>query len=64
MTGNVNTDLAAPEKHAQDELIVTDLSMAGFEYMSAHFIPWRKPWLRDSRTCSMLCGGTGDALKY
>ena len=31
--------------------------MSGIEYMSGHFLPRRKPWLRDGRTWIMLRGG-------
>ena len=57
VAGNFNSDLAAPERNTRDEEIVAALAMIGVEYMSDHFLPRRKPWLRDGRMWIMRCGG-------
>ena len=53
MVGYFNTDLAAPEGQARDEEIVAAMAAAGLEYLSGHFLPRQKPWLKDSRTWCM-----------
>ena len=55
--GYFNADLAELEGHTQYEEIVVALSTAGLQDMSGHFLPRRKPWLRDVRTWIMLRGG-------
>ena len=30
-------------------------SAAGMEYMTAQFLPWRKPWYKDVQTWIILC---------
>ena len=55
MDGNFNAGLEAPEGHVQDETIAADLSAAGLEDIVGNFFPQCKPWLRDIKTCIMLC---------
>ena len=54
---NFNTDLDAPEGREQDKVIVADLAYEGLEDMSGHFLPRKKPWLKDGCTWAMQQGG-------
>ena len=53
VAGNFNADLSNPEGTTCTEEIATALVSAGLEEMINHFLPRRKPWLRDGRTWSM-----------
>ena len=57
MASNFNANLAAPEGQVRDEEIAASMFMSGIEDMSGHFLPRRKPWLRNGRTWIMLRGG-------
>ena len=57
MVGDFNTNLAAPESRAWDEDIVEAMAAAGLEYLSGHFLPHHKPWLKDSRKWCMCRRG-------
>ena len=57
VVGNFNTNLAVPEGNARDEDISASLDTVGVEDMNSHFLPWRKPWLRDGRKWIILYGG-------
>ena len=46
VAGDFNSDLEAPEGNAQCEEIAADITTAGVEDTSAHFIPRHNPWLR------------------
>ena len=46
-----------PEGNTLDEEIAAALATTGMEVMSTHFLPQRKPWLRDGQTWSMVCRG-------
>ena len=54
VAGDFNFNLVVPEGHALDEAIAAALSMSGLEYMSAHFLPRRKPWLIYGRTWRII----------
>ena len=56
LIGDFNTDLVAPEVQDQDEVIVAALADECLEYMSGHFLPWHKPWLKDGCTWAMHRG--------
>ena len=53
---NFNADLAAPEVQAREKEIAAAMSERGIEDMSGKFLQWRKPWLKNVRTWSMLHG--------
>ena len=57
VVGDFNTDLEAPEGQAWDEEIAVAMAAAGLEYLSDHFLPQHKPWLRDCSTWCMRRGG-------
>ena len=46
-----------PEGNTLGEDIAAALATTGMEVMSTHFLPQRKPWLRDGQTWSMVCRG-------
>ena len=44
VTGDMNTNLAAPNDDRREEDIAADLATEGLEDMSAHFLPQRFHW--------------------
>ena len=54
-----STDLAAPEDREMDEGTTSALAKEGLEYMSNHFLPRHKTWLKDGRTWALHRGGWG-----
>ena len=57
MVNDFNTDLAAPEGRARDEDISAAMAAARLEYLSWHFLPRHKLWMKDGRTWCMRRGG-------
>ena len=54
---DLNTDLAVIEERTRDDEIVAAMEMGGLEYLSGHFLTWKKMWLRDGRIWCMCCRG-------
>ena len=57
VAGNLNTNLAASEGRARDKVIAAAMATAGLDDVNGHFLPQRKPWLKDGKTWSMLRRG-------
>ena len=57
VTGGLNTNLENLEGDQREKEIEAELTMAGLEDMSAHFIPRWRPWFRYGRMWRMVCLG-------
>ena len=57
MAGDLNANLADPGGTPRGEAITDKRAAAGIEDMGLHFLPRRKPWLKDMCTCRMRRDG-------
>ena len=57
VAGYFNNNLATPEGQDWDEGIAAAMAEEVLNDMSGHFLPWYKPWLKDSHTWDMHRGG-------
>ena len=57
VVGNFNTNLDVKEGRERNEGIEASMAEEGLEDMSRHFLPQRKPWLKDDQTRAMNRGG-------
>ena len=57
MASDINANLEEPEGTPQAESIADKLATAGLMYMGLHFLPRRKPWLKDMCTWNMQQDG-------
>ena len=55
VTRDFNVDISALDGHKRDESIFAVIVKSGLEDMAAHFLPLHLPWIRDVRTCIVLC---------
>ena len=57
VAGDLNTDLEDSESDRRGTYIAAVMTMAGVEHMTAHFLPRKRRWGRERRTCSMVREG-------
>ena len=57
MAGDLNTDLGDAESNRRGLEIAAAMTEARVEEMAAHFLPRKRNWGRERRTCSMVREG-------